>query len=286
MTRYEDRSRYAVIKTYDGIVEMARQAVEWAERAGTKVNFGNKGTAGVGRNFKDWKDLLHRVEVPDDPELLHLTNQMVERLKGDIPPPKSRSRKGKWDSKTGRVSATRAVAGSRDMFRKTTRQLTTRTQYCTVVCNGANSCMWTPEQIFWRGAGASAAVDLLEAAGYSCEVWVYYNTSGCFESHTTPNGFIACRVKSAGETFDIDTMVTATSGWFFRTVAFSLIKHDPARSYYHLGSPIDNLGEFADVVDPAPGTVPVCMPVVSTESRALEEARKMVEKLTTQLEAA
>lgn len=243
-----------------------------------------RGRAGfMGRGFDSWEEVVRAVKVPDDQDLLFEVSNMTEQVRKEVPPPKSRRRVRERSKVTGSLNLTRTLGGSPDVFDRTVRRNRSQSQHLTIVCNVGNTAAWTAAQIFWRGAAAIAAVDLLEAAGYSCEVWTYNNARDVyFDSSGIGGTFLcACRVKAAGDVLDVPGMVVGTSAWFFRSVIFGARTCHPSRTtWFGAGSSHPYLGGWVKYIDPAPGTSPVVMPAPRTRAAAVEAARKMVEQAT------
>ncbi len=66
--------------------------------------------------------------------------------------------------------------------------------------------------LYWRSAACAAAADILEAAGYTVDIWAWCNGVRVFRQF--PNQFTGVRLKAAGQPLDLDVLCNATSHWF------------------------------------------------------------------------
>ena len=78
--------------------------------------------------------------------------------------------------------------------------------------------------ISWRGAAGAALCKILTDAGYQVEYWLYTHTYEPFKGKGDLEQGI--RVKEANAYPDWIKMANLTSGWFFRSVLFSLYASD------------------------------------------------------------
>lgn len=66
--------------------------------------------------------------------------------------------------------------------------------------------------LYWRAAACAAAADILEAAGYTVDIWAWCNGHSVYRKF--PNQFTAVKLKAAGQPLDLDVLCNATSHWF------------------------------------------------------------------------
>lgn len=277
--RYTKDSELAgTARVYDDLTEMVTTAVRFGTEHGTRPYSGSW----VGREFAGWADVQRAIGEPWA-DALYEVQQMVEEMKGKIKPPEKVTRTRAISMHRGsQVNVERAINGDPFFLRTMTKRKKSGVPTnATVICNVGNTGDWSYKDIFWRGAAAIAAVDLLEAANYRCEVWIY-NLADYVNGYPFPTSLCACRVKSAGDVVDIDHLVTAMSAWFFRTVIFELRKTDPmyrggVNSVY--GSSHARLGTWDKYFDIESGTTPVVMPAPRTRTAAIEAATNIIDRV-------
>ena len=87
------------------------------------------------------------------------------------------------------------------------------------------ACSVNPQDLLWRGAAAIALTKRLEQAGYRVELWAVQKVRGLWADRSKGAGFNtgglnAVCLKRPSEPLDTSTLISAVSGWFFRTVFF------------------------------------------------------------------
>lgn len=197
------------------------------------------------RGLNTWDDVKARLHG-----IYEKGNRMMEEAaseirKAIIDPPTSIRRQRRWSENDGELDVDRALRGSPDLFHESYRTQRPRTQSIAVMVNFGANCNITEEILFWRAASVVVACDLLEEAGYSCEIWGYWMTEGVYggrfgygKSVPHPNLFMAARIKEAGSPMDVDTVSKTIAPWMFRTAAFSLCSIG--------GNPVPGLGYSND----------------------------------------
>ena len=266
-------------RVYEDLTEMVTVAVRHGKEYGSRIHSGKW----VGRELEDWAAVERAVTEPWD-DALHEVRMMVEELKGKVKPPERVARRKVYSMHRGsQVNIDRALNGDPYCLKTMTKRKTSGVPTnATVVCNVGNTGDWSYKDIFWRGAAAIAAVDLLEQANYRCEVWVYNLARSVNEDWQLNNSLCACRVKNAGDVLDIDHLVTATSAWFFRNVIFELRKTDPCYGRdkgWVRGSSHANLGSWDKYFDIESGTTPVVMPAPRSRDAAIAAAEQVIESV-------
>lgn len=280
MKHVKDYELRGTARIYDDLTEMVDLAWKHGKEYGSSVNSGEW----VGRELADWDAVKRAVAEPWD-DALHEVRMMVEDLKGKVPPPEKITRSKAWSMHRGDVHVNRALTGEPYFLRTMSKRSKTNVPTnATVVCNVGNVGYWSYKDIFWRGAAAIAAVDLLEQANYRCEVWIYNLADYVNRAPGLSTSLCACRVKNAGDVLDIDHLVTATSAWFFRNVIFELRKTDPC--YGHSmstvsGSSHARLNKWDKYFDIETGTTPVVMPAPRTRDAAVADAKQVIEQVVT-----
>ncbi len=146
-----------------------------------------------------------------------IINQLVE---GDtLPRPKSRKRTRRFSEDDGTdVSYDRLAAGHdwwEDTYRANRRGPTTVTIFTNLDAGASTG----PYSIFWRGAAAIAATDILENAGYMVELIMWCKGRSVFP-HPHHVQLTVLRLKEAGVPVDMQALCCGLSGWFLRVVVF------------------------------------------------------------------
>lgn len=154
--------------------------------------------------------------------------QRISELKGLIanpPAPVSRKRVGRWADTGDSLHIDRALRGEWDTaFRTSRRVFTQGPQVVDLYATIGGSCARSGEELFWAGAAAAVACDVLESAGYSVRL------TGSLICAGDQNSSMGCRldvlIKEAGDALAIDTAAFVLSHKAaLRVLAFSYL-HD------------------------------------------------------------
>lgn len=180
----------------------------------------------VGRYFESWEDIVKAAQEPWQ-EGLDIVQGMIYELDNhahEILPPRDRRRKRRFTENDGEdVDLDRLRNGQPDFWVQAQRQELLGPQNITVICNVSANGGVSHDKILWRGAAAIVLSDYLEKAGYRVELWAsdyYYNSPYLGKYSFTP-----LLLKEARDPLDISMLVTAVSGWFFRTVFGFQLQH-------------------------------------------------------------
>lgn len=189
----------------------------------TDASLFKKGTRSfVGEHIPDWD--AAQTKTKEHWSYGHeVLEAFVERLRSaSLPQLKSRIRYTEWSFTEGdEVDIERMNAGLPYMRRK----ITDNTQgpgELTVIIDVTTACSVDADDILWRGAAAVALTQILEEKGYRVEVWVV-NGSYLF-MHDPKPVLTACCLKLCSDPLDVSTLVSTVSGWFYRSVTFTLLE--------------------------------------------------------------
>lgn len=168
-----------------------------------------------GRVGRTWDEFYHFLETPWN-EAVEKIESIVRVVRKYVPAPKSVRRKVKWDDLEGEVDVDRAMHGDPDYFRRAKRTRMTASRNVALVANLENTrygATVNPSGLWFRSGVAIAVADMLEDAGYSCEVWVWNRGAKLFPP---PNHyqFTAWKAKAAGMPVDMHAMADSMSYWF------------------------------------------------------------------------
>ncbi len=261
-----------------------------------KANTSRSGRGGEweGRTFEGgWDEVAKAFAEPWKEGIEKVDKMMEEILASDLEPPKSVRRKNRWDETDGEIDVDRVMVGEPEYMRRAFRSPQNGPRNVAIMCNTGNTGGFTADQIFWRGAAAIAAVDMLEEAGYQCEVWVWNHAMGCFGgssyggnrkgSYTSSTGgssfFFSAKLKDCGDPLDRDRLTNALSAWFFRTVIFGMRDVVQSRRFGS-GSSYPILGKWADHIDVTEGITKIEMGAPTNREAAIAAAKKVIEDVT------
>lgn len=179
-------------------------------------------------------------------------------LTSTLPQPESIRRRMTWGADGDDLNIDRALRGDWDTaYRTSHRVKTTGNKIVTLVSSFGGNCGKSAEQLFWSGAQMLVTAELLELAGYQCEVrGIHFND---FRSTTKKLALDIC-CKKAGDPLRLDTIasVFAHAG-VFRTYGFMGICRAPWPVTSGLGHALEDSGAermFSDltakgILDPA-----------------------------------
>lgn len=246
----------------------------------------------TGRTFESWNDVRTKFTQHWEEGMLLVSSMMDKIKQGVTLTPKDVRRKMMMNDVEGELDIDKAMRGEPGMYRQAKRQLRVNTRNVALLANIGNVGSYKPEQIFWRGVACSVIIDILEEAGYQCELWVYntaqnafgyqsyrYGSSGRINSSTC---FTAVKVKSCDDPLNLELTVNVLSSWFHRIIMFgfrtSLGDHNVSRCS---SKPI--LGQFIEHIDLSQGikNIPVCATAYS-EVKAVVAVNEALELVTTQ----
>lgn len=169
----------------------------------------------VGRGFRAWREVFvaARSAWPKGADEIRKLAAELEHL---VPPPLCRKRKLKWDDSNGdEIDIDRLRDMNDRPWRSVTRQDSRgpRTVVLVVNVSALGAVNWT--KLKWRGITAVALADILEKAGFAVEIHIARAATLYGELGTMA---IDCCIKRASDPVVVDTLATAVSTWFFRTV--------------------------------------------------------------------
>ena len=175
----------------------------------------------VGEKFKEWDDAENMTQQPWDygAEVLQT---FVDRLtSASLPQLKGKVRKTEWSYTDGDEIDLERMQRGEPYMRRTIRESTHGASELTILIDVTTPYHMESEDVLWRGAAAVALVKLMEERGYRCEVWVV-NGSELFADSRRPV-MTACCLKRCSDPLDCSTLVGTVSGWFYRSVTFTLL---------------------------------------------------------------
>ncbi len=301
---------------FDSVTEMADRAAasmqggKWSKG---NVNYFTRAFEYVGR--KSPKGVLSAGELLRQPwpEAVRLVEAVKRRVEAAAPEPESIRRKPRWTDTEGDISVDRVLAGEQDVYRTTSKKFVQGVPSITLLTNldtyggmdlesghlvkmmpkYRTEYVWQwPKEIedgvhpvlqpwgtgmFWRSVACAAAVDILESAGYTVDVWAWCNGYGVYSQHDKQ--FTAVKIKTAGQPLNLDALCNATSWWFTTYCLFASFAVAPDKIYSigslknYFGPEIAHLDLGDTFVLPVQNVETVELAAAET-GRLIEEVRK------------
>lgn len=193
-----------------------------AERV--KAHDNTKARGFAGRDFAGSWDAVYSAVNSVWPEGM----AVLERMEADLadaalPKPVSRRRKTRFNEDDGDELDYDRMRSGQAFWRQSRRQNTSGPATVTIVVDSCAACHVDAEDILWRGAAAVTLAKLLEAAGYRVELWVTARTDNVVKrpgkKHLSDLMLSVC-LKRPSDVLDTSTLISAVSGWAFRTLFF------------------------------------------------------------------
>lgn len=264
------------------ILDSPTQAVEAGfEEYWNSHRHGQLGGHWQGRKFGSIEGVKTALTRPWE-EGLMIMEEFRRKLDRQLPEPESVRRRMEWNETGGDLAVSRLLAGDPVMFRAAKRRRTVAPKNIAVLCNTAENVGAEAEQIMWRGAAAVAAVDLLEAAGYSVEFWIWNRATNAYYG-SCPNWFMAAKVKSCGDPLDTDLLLNSISAWFLRMICIGFPRSSRCgftqrpTSYGELSFRSD-LGDHIKHLDVSDGITTIPMGSPKTPDGAVQAALEVLVK--------
>lgn len=179
------------------------------------------GSGFIGEKFESWADVQNKAKSAWDYGMSVLQS-FVERLqKIDMPELKSRKRRVRFNTDGGdEVDIERLLTGQ-PYWRESRREESSGPTEVTIVMDATATAGVAADNILWRGAAGVALAQILEQRGYLVELWIV--DAGKLFADSQNQVIIACNLKRPQDPLDVSTLVNVASGWFYRTVTFTLM---------------------------------------------------------------
>lgn len=135
-------------------------------------------------------------------------------------------RRPTWGDSGDSLDVDRALRGDWDIaFQSSANLRTNGTKIVTIIGAFGGNCNRTTEELFWNGVQIAVVTDILENAGYQCEV-IGANNTRHYKDDTT--GFCGVTAKRAGDPVRIDQLISVFAhAGVFRTIGFEMIVRTP-----------------------------------------------------------
>lgn len=198
--------------------------------------------------------------------------------------PESIRRRPMWAAEGDEVHCERAMNGEWDLaFRTMSRVRTYGSKIVSLASFFGGNCDKTSDQLFWSGAQLLVTAELLETAGYQCEIRGLQ--MGRYDNYSDAQSIVEFRVKEAGDPLRLDAVASifAHAGTF-RTYGLMAISRCPWEVTSSFGINVEGSAAttlFENCV--ADGLIQPCdvlMPHAFTKERAVENIVSAVLKVT------
>jgi hypothetical protein len=175
----------------------------------------------TGRQFDAWVDVQAATRSAWDEGLQVLADMLAQLTTADLPKPVCRKRKLRWRDDDGDELDNDRLRSGQQFWRSAYRQQVAGPQVVTILVDVAANCGVKYLDILWRGAAAVALTKILEDAGYRVELWSVLSDRELWNQRGTDyHNLTGVCLKRPSDPLDESTLITAVSGWFFRTVHF------------------------------------------------------------------
>jgi hypothetical protein len=202
----------------------------------------------VGRTFDSWGAVYAALHTAWEHGIGVLDRMLGDLDDASVPKPISRKRRPRFREDDGDELDYDRLRSGQDAWRTTRRASTRGPQTVTVLCDIAASCRRNHDDILWRGAAAIALTHRLEEAGYRVELWAVDGTRELWNKGTIAGVFAVC-LKRASDPIDRSTLISAVSGWAYRTFWFRAFCGGGHRSVSRiLGYPMALTSEMLDEI--------------------------------------
>ena len=265
---------------FDGPLEM----VDYGEAGYNKAGQWNRtepknNSSWTGRKFENWQGVRDGFATPDEVALQRIEDMLLALQDSDIPDVPSRRRQRRYSDVAGDIDVDRAMSGNPEYMSEVSRVIKNGPTNVTIYCNLDAAFGDSPEKVFWRGGAAIAAADLLEAAGFATEIWVWCLGRGVYHS---PNDmqFHAAPIKGINDPIDYSNLTNTLSSWFLRLAIFNSF-YAMTPKCKSMGGPIYTLPHaFKRLIVPDPHTThEMMMPNAQTQEEAIAAANSMLQTI-------
>jgi hypothetical protein len=215
-----EKTEYFIFDSLMDLVADAKAVPE--KRVGTHDQTNNESF--TGRTFKSWDDVYAATTQPWHHGITVLDRMMKDLDDAHLPKPVSRKRKPRFDEADGDELDYDRMRCGQPFWRKTQRQNAKGPATITIIVNMSANFRVKHEDILWRGAAAITLTKMLEEAGYRVELWATAKSNDVWATNSKSGFDIAAmpavRLKAPSDPMDCSTLISAVSGWCFRTLIF------------------------------------------------------------------
>lgn len=205
------------LKGYAMLFDGPLDVVTHAKKANSGANpfFAPERQTWPGRRGETWADFDRFLHSPWN-EAVAKIDSIVNVVRKYVKPPTNIRRRLRWDETDGEVDIDRLLGGDPEFYRRPKRPRVHAPRNVALVANlesGKGGRSVNPSGLWFRSGVAIAVADMLEDAGYSCEVWIW-NLGYYLFPPPHHRCFVAWKAKAAGAVVDKHAMADSMSYWF------------------------------------------------------------------------
>jgi hypothetical protein len=180
----------------------------------------------IGRAFRDW-DNFREVAAAQWGEGLSLLESAADRVR-DVAPsaPVTRRRRPHYSEDRGDEVDLDRLRSGKPFLRSTRRENAHGPTSITLAIDITTPAGRKPEEIVFRGVAGIVAAEILERNGYRVAIWAHNYTNPTYTDGVS--GLQMLCLKRLGDPIDSSSLVSAVSGWMYRTAWFGVIRRPPS----------------------------------------------------------
>ncbi len=264
---------------FNGVGDMVRLATEGASRSDLYSFDFFSDPVWIGREFKTFAEIVKATDTVWTHGVDRVEEMSRELEREELPKPTVIKRRRVWDEAAGDEIDFDRYRAADPYFRDTTRTRTNGPRVITIIIQLGQNAWMDSDALFWRGALAITLARIVEDAGYRTEIIAFTAGEGTTTNPNVGNVLSSVRLKEAGDTLDLPSLVNVTSGWFFRTVTFASWTVPGEVLSFGLGSMVEATPEMVEFL--APGARPWVVSGVYDKETSLKLARELLATLVT-----
>lgn len=173
----------------------------------------------TGRYLPRWQDCEDAARQPW-PEGRQLVDGMLRKISANVTMPTSIRKRARLNDEEGSIMVDRLFSGEERYRRTYKRENRQGIKNLTVIVDTCALGDVPHREIMWRGAAGVALTHLLEQAGYTVELWTIRRSNMVYPDSSSV--CTATKLKSLGDGCNIGSFIAACSGWFYRSVMFTV----------------------------------------------------------------
>jgi hypothetical protein len=239
---YETHTNQTYYRLFDSVEDVIASTANLPKKHLKEIEFGmgqNRWVEWVGRPFGTWSEVYSAARSPWA-EGVKTVERMETELQGaKMPKPKCRRRRTRFVEDNGDELDYDRLRDGRAFWRTSRREQGSGAQTVTIIIDVNAAFKIKHKDILWRGAAALALTRILEEAGFRVEIWLTHRANNVYFVKRRWHGHChAVCLKRPSDPLDVGTLVSACSGWLYRTLMFrakGIGNHVPTDG---LGSPV------------------------------------------------
>jgi hypothetical protein len=227
------------------------------------------------KSFSDYKEI---VKCPW-PEAVDSVKKLVQEIKdsGRLPEPASLKRKRRMKEEGDELDIDSALRGEKEFYIGTARTVVKGPRSVAIITNLDAGGGWTAG-VFNRSVSAIAVSDILEAAGYSVEIWAWCLGSRVYR-HPTSAQFSCTCVKASGAPMDLDALCDSLSLWITYQIIFASFAVSPFGEPKCIGGMERVLGPWEKYMQVSENVIRLYQPKTYSMKETLDSAVDMLTKV-------